>query len=102
MRSYSTLTIVDISISCLSQRLIIFLLVLVHFQFSAPEILLGETSYSTAVDMWSVGCIFGELILNEPIFQAKGEMELIAMVCIIYSTRLSPLPIDFGVLIYWL
>lgn len=52
--------------------------------------------------MWSVGCIFGELILNEPIFQAKGEMELIAMVRIIYSTRLSPLPIDFGVLIYWL
>lgn len=49
---------------------------------SAPEILLGETSYSTAVDMWSVGCIFGELILNEPIFQAKGEMELIAMVCV--------------------
>ncbi|KAF9512391.1 hypothetical protein BS47DRAFT_1068313 [Hydnum rufescens UP504] len=40
----------------------------------APEIPLGETSYSTTVDMWSVGCVFGELILKEPVFQAKGEM----------------------------
>ncbi|KAF8313859.1 Pkinase-domain-containing protein [Clavulina sp. PMI_390] len=48
--------------------------------YRAPELLLGETSYSTAVDLWSVGCIFGELILNEPIFQAKGEMEMISMI----------------------
>lgn len=48
--------------------------------YRAPEILLGATEYSTAVDMWSVGCIFGELILNEPIFQAKGELELIGMI----------------------
>jgi cell division cycle 2-like len=48
--------------------------------FRAPEILLGEKTYSTAVDMWSVGCIFGELLLKEPIFQAKNEMELISMI----------------------
>lgn len=30
--------------------------------------------------MWSVGCIFAELLLKEPLFQAKGELELIAMV----------------------
>jgi cell division cycle 2-like len=47
---------------------------------SAPEILLGATEYSTAVDMWSVGCIFAELLLNEPLFQAKGELELISMI----------------------
>lgn len=50
------------------------------FTRRAPEILLGETTYSTAVDMWSVGCIFGELILKEPIFQAKGEIELLGMI----------------------
>lgn len=48
--------------------------------FSAPEILLGATTYSTAVDMWSVGCIFAELLLKEPLFQAKGEIELISMI----------------------
>ena len=46
----------------------------------APEILLGATTYSTAVDMWSVGCIFAELLLKEPLFQAKGEIELISMI----------------------
>ncbi|TFK94313.1 Pkinase-domain-containing protein [Polyporus arcularius HHB13444] len=48
--------------------------------YRAPEILLGATTYSTAVDMWSVGCIFAELLLNEPLFQAKGEIELISMI----------------------
>ncbi len=30
--------------------------------------------------MWSVGCIFAELLLNEPLFQAKGEIEMISMI----------------------
>ncbi|KAH8100631.1 Pkinase-domain-containing protein [Cristinia sonorae] len=48
--------------------------------YRTPEILLGATTYSTAVDMWSVGCIFAELLLKEPLFQAKGEIELISMI----------------------
>lgn len=47
---------------------------------SAPEILMGATKYSTAVDMWSVGCIFAELLLKEPLFQAKNELELLSMI----------------------
>lgn len=46
----------------------------------APEILLGAETYSTAVDMWSVGCIFAELLLKEPLFQAKGELDMISMI----------------------
>ncbi|XP_028111261.1 cyclin-dependent kinase B1-1-like [Camellia sinensis] len=30
--------------------------------YRAPEVLLGSTHYSTAVDMWSVGCIFGNTL----------------------------------------
>ncbi|KAK1223817.1 hypothetical protein PQX77_013341 [Marasmius sp. AFHP31] len=48
--------------------------------YRAPEILLGAEKYSTAVDMWSVGCIFAELLSKEPLFQAKGELELISMI----------------------
>ncbi|KAF8272889.1 Pkinase-domain-containing protein [Lactarius quietus] len=48
--------------------------------YRAPEILLGAKTYSTAVDMWSVGCIFAELMLKEPLFQAKAEIELISMI----------------------
>jgi serine/threonine protein kinase len=46
----------------------------------APEILMGATTYSTAIDMWSVGCIFAELLLKEPLFQAKTEIELLSMI----------------------
>jgi len=48
--------------------------------YRAPEILLGAKTYSTAVDMWSIGCIFAELLLKEPLFQAKGELELLSMI----------------------
>jgi len=30
--------------------------------------------------MWSVGCIFAELLLKEPLFQAHGELELLSMI----------------------
>jgi len=48
--------------------------------YRAPEILLGATTYSTEIDMWSVGCIFAELILKEPLFQAKSELEMLSMI----------------------
>jgi serine/threonine protein kinase len=41
----------------------------------APEILLGQDTYTEAVDMWAVGCIFAELLKNEPLFPAKSELE---------------------------
>lgn len=48
--------------------------------YRAPEILMGATKYSTAVDMWSVGCIFAELLLKEPLFQARTELDLLSMI----------------------
>lgn len=41
----------------------------------APELLLGAKEYSTAIDMWSVGCIMAELISKEPLFRGKNELE---------------------------
>jgi mitogen-activated protein kinase 15 len=32
--------------------------------YRAPEIVLGSNRYSKAVDMWSVGCILGELLIG--------------------------------------
>lgn len=43
--------------------------------YRAPELLLGATEYSTAVDMWSVGCIFAEMILMKPLFPGRGEID---------------------------
>jgi serine/threonine protein kinase len=43
--------------------------------YRAPEILLGSVEYSTPVDIWSVGCIFAELIWKKPLFQGDYEMD---------------------------
>ncbi|CAD8120099.1 unnamed protein product [Paramecium sonneborni] len=45
--------------------------------YRAPEILLGSTKYSKAVDMWSVGCIVGELILGRAIFPGTSSLNQI-------------------------
>ncbi|CAD6264703.1 unnamed protein product [Miscanthus lutarioriparius] len=43
--------------------------------YRAPEILLGATHYSTPVDIWSVGCIFAELVTNQPLFPGDSELQ---------------------------
>jgi serine/threonine protein kinase len=43
--------------------------------YRAPEILLGQKSYSTPVDIWSIGCIFAELISRHPLFPGDSEID---------------------------
>lgn len=43
--------------------------------YRAPELILGQREYTTAVDMWSVGCIMAELLLRRPLFNGKSEMD---------------------------
>ncbi|CAN6440947.1 unnamed protein product [Victoria cruziana] len=43
--------------------------------YRAPEILLGATHYSTPVDIWSVGCIFAELVTNQALFPGDSELQ---------------------------
>jgi len=42
--------------------------------YRPPELLLGSTKYGPAVDMWSVGCIFAELLYGKPILPGKNEV----------------------------
>ncbi|KAJ1401983.1 Serine/threonine-protein kinase, active site [Sesbania bispinosa] len=43
--------------------------------YRAPELLLGAKQYSTAIDMWSLGCIMAELLAKEPLFNGKTEFD---------------------------
>ena len=45
------------------------------------ELLLGTRVYSTAVDMWSVGCIFAEILTRKPLFPGEGEIDQITKIC---------------------
>jgi len=48
--------------------------------YRAPELLLGAKNYSTAIDMWAVGCIMAELLHKAPIMPGKTEIEQISFI----------------------
>lgn len=55
--------------------------------YRAPEVLLGSRHYSTAVDMWSVGCIFAEMALQgQPLFPGDSEIDQIFKIFRIMGT----------------
>ncbi|KAK8561082.1 hypothetical protein V6N12_048158 [Hibiscus sabdariffa] len=43
--------------------------------YRAPELLFGARQYSTAIDMWSLGCIMAELLSKEALFSGKTEFD---------------------------
>ena len=43
--------------------------------YRAPEILMGARHYSTSVDIWSLGCIFFEIIMKRPLFMGDSEID---------------------------
>ncbi|GER35070.1 cyclin-dependent kinase F-1 [Striga asiatica] len=43
--------------------------------FRAPELLYGSTSYGLEVDLWSLGCIFAELLSLEPLFAGGADID---------------------------
>jgi len=48
--------------------------------YRAPELLLGADKYNQSVDIWSLGCIFGELLKNEPLFPGNNEIDQITQI----------------------
>ncbi|NXN45435.1 MK15 kinase, partial [Rhinoptilus africanus] len=48
--------------------------------YRAPEILLSSRSYTKGVDMWSIGCILGELLLGKPLFPGTSTVNQIEQI----------------------
>jgi len=42
--------------------------------YRSPEVLVGCTQYSQAIDLWALGCILGEMISGSPIFQGTDTL----------------------------
>jgi len=57
--------------------------------YRAPEIILSKT-YSKAVDMWGVGCIFAELLGRRPLFPGKDSLNQIQLIVSILGTPDPP------------
>jgi len=48
--------------------------------YRAPEIVLGSQKYTKSVDMWSVGCILGEMLHGKAIFPGKSTLNQIELI----------------------
>jgi len=54
--------------------------------YRAPELLMGARRYSASVDVWSVGCIFAELLGRRILFQAQGPIEQLNLIIDLLGT----------------
>lgn len=54
--------------------------------YRAPEIVLSWREYTNAVDMWSVGCILGELIQKKPLFPGRDYLQQLHLVTDVIGT----------------
>ena len=43
--------------------------------YRPPELVLGAVEYNCQVDVWSIGCVIAELVLNRPLFPGKSAKE---------------------------
>ena len=43
--------------------------------YRPPELVVGATNYTTQVDVWSMGCVIAELVLNRPLFPGKSATD---------------------------
>ncbi|XP_015916105.1 cyclin-dependent kinase 20 [Parasteatoda tepidariorum] len=55
--------------------------------YRSPELLYGSRSYNEAVDLWAIGCIFGEMLNKFPLFRGENDIE---QLCLVLQTLGTP------------
>ena len=53
--------------------------------YRPPELLLGVLDYGPEVDVWSAGCILGELLTGKPLFPGETEADMIYLISEIFG-----------------
>ena len=54
--------------------------------YRPPELVIGATIYGPQVDVWSMGCVIAELVINRPIFPGKSANEQLTEIMKILGT----------------
>lgn len=54
--------------------------------YRAPELIFGATAYTTAIDVWSTGCVLAELILGAPMFPGASGMDQLVEIIKVLGT----------------
>ena len=67
--------------------------------YKPPELLLGASEYSSAADIWSIGCIFAELLLRRPFLQGnQTDISQLDTIFQVFGTPNDTNWPDYGVL----
>ncbi len=68
--------------------------------YRAPELIFGSTDYNTAIDVWSQGCVFAELLIGTPIFPGSSGIDQLVEIIKVHAALLLVIPSDTHINIY--
>lgn len=54
--------------------------------YRAPELIFGATDYTCVIDVWSLGCVMGELVLGQPVFPGESGVDQLVEIIKILGT----------------
>jgi glycogen synthase kinase 3 beta len=54
--------------------------------YRAPELIFGATDYTSAIDVWSVGCVLAELMLGAPLFPGESGVDQLVEIIKVLGT----------------
>lgn len=54
--------------------------------YRAPELIFGNSDYTTSIDTWSVGCVIAELMLGQPIFPGESGVDQLVEIIKVLGT----------------
>lgn len=54
--------------------------------YRAPELIFGATEYTTAIDIWSAGCVLAELLLGQPLFPGENGVDQLVEIIKVLGT----------------
>ena len=54
--------------------------------YRAPELIFGATDYTPAIDTWSFGCVFAELLLGQPLFPGDSNVDQLVEIIKVVGT----------------
>ncbi|RUS33291.1 kinase-like domain-containing protein [Jimgerdemannia flammicorona] len=48
--------------------------------YRPPELLLGEKKYTTAIDLWGIGCVFAEMLAGKPLLPGPSDLDQLKLI----------------------
>jgi glycogen synthase kinase 3 beta len=54
--------------------------------YRAPELIFGSTNYTTAIDVWSMGCVVAELLTGSPMFPGSSGVDQLVEIIKVLGT----------------